>query len=534
MKVDITPCLCSFPLGQEISLSVDVSCDCLLEMGVYKLDELVFEDGFQLVAGTTCLHIPAMSACGGYGVDCTFHGANDEVEAHTAFVVGPSPVVRYGFSCDFSPGHDVGTEIDAFLKMHIDTIQFYDWSYRHDDLVAPVPVYEDMMGKRNSLDVIRREIDMAHEKGMRALAYGAVYAACDDYWKSHPEQGLYDGAGRPITFIDVFRIMNVSDDGWTNHMIGQYSKAMGEVGFDGIHLDAYGWPKSALDSAGAPVRLEERLPSFIDECRKGMKSRCGKDPFLIFNNVGAWPVTRTMDSSVDVVYCEIWPPMTRYRDLSTLIALCRTSGKPVVMACYPKAFRLDEPDRALGCQLLLSFVIAMHGATQLFFGDGGAVLTQGYYPDDSRLEPWQYDLVRSYQDFLVRYQDLMADDGLEDVSMTHQDWDNPEYGLSCPSSADGEGGKVWCHVREDGRRKVVYLVNLIGNDDLWNEGKSEPPRIDIDLDVLVLKKVCKAWCASPEEGRASLHGRLGVGDKGLVYSCRIRLHRVVMVYIEEE
>ena len=61
-----------------------------------------------------------------------------------------------------------------------------------------------------------------------------------------------------------------------------------------------------------------------------------------------------MDSSVDVVYCEIWPPMTRYRDLSTLIALCRTSGKPVVMACYPKAFRLDEPDRALVCQLLLS------------------------------------------------------------------------------------------------------------------------------------------------------------------------------------
>ena len=141
MKADITPCLCSFPVGKEISLSVDVSCEALMELRVYKLDELVFEDGFQLVAGTTCLHIPAMSACGGYGVECTFHGADDEVEAHTAFVVGPSPVVRYGFSCDFSPGHDVSTEIDAFLKMHIDTIQFYDWSYRHDDLVAPVPVF---------------------------------------------------------------------------------------------------------------------------------------------------------------------------------------------------------------------------------------------------------------------------------------------------------------------------------------------------------------------------------------------------------
>ena len=176
----------------------------------------------------------------------------------------------------------------------------------------------------------------------------------------------------------------------------------------------------------------------------------------------------------------------------------------------------------------------MHGATQLFFGDGGAVLTQGYYPDDSPLAPWQLDLVRLYQDFFVRYQDLMTDIRLEDVSMTHQDWDNPEYRFSCPSSPCGEGGKVWCHIREHGQRKLVYLVNLIGNDDLWNEGKSEPPVVDVTVDVLILKNVRKAWYASPEGGHAVLSGTTSIEPKGMVFQCSIRLHRAAMIYIEEE
>ena len=533
MQVEITPCLCSFPVGQEISLLVDVTCVCTLELRVCKLDELVFGGSFVLNPGSNQLTLPAMTSCGGYGVDCTFWGTCEKAEAHTSFVVGASPVIRYGFSCNFSPGHDVRNEIDAFLKMHVDTVQFYDWSFRHDNLVSTSPSYEDMMGKVNSLDVIRRETAMAHEKGMKVLGYGAVYAASGDYWQEHPEQGLYDGAGRPITFIDVFKIMNIADAGWRKHMIDEYSKAVSEIGFDGIHLDTYGWPKSALDKDGIPVRLEEGLSSFIDECRERMRAQCGKDPFLVFNNVGAWPVTWTMRSTVDVVYCEIWPPMTRYRDLSSLIGLCRTSGKPVVMACYPKAFRLDDARRAIECQLLLSFVIAMHGATQLFFGDGGAVLTQGYYPDDSPLAPWQLDLVRLYQDFFVRYQDLMTDIRLEDVSMTHQDWDNPEYRFSCPSSPCGEGGKVWCHIREDGQRKLVYLVNLIGNDDLWNEGKSEPPVVDVTVDVLILKNVRKAWYASPEGGHAVLSGTTSIEPKGMVFQCSIRLHRAAMIYIED-
>ena len=534
MQVEITPCRCNFPVGQEISLLVDVSCECTLELRVFRLDELVFDGSSALNPGSNQLALPAMTSCGGYGVDCVFKSANERAEAHTSFVVGASPVVRYGFSCNFSSDHDIQNEIDAFLKMHVDTVQFYDWSFRHDNLVSPSTSYVDMMGKVNSLDVIRHEIAMAHEKGMKALGYGAVYAASSDYWKDHPEQGLYDGAGRPITFIDVFKIMNIADAGWRKHMIGEYSKAVSEIGFDGIHLDTYGWPKAALDKDGIPVRLEESLPSFIDECREIMRLQCGKEPFLVFNNVGAWPVTWTMRSTVDVVYCEIWPPMTRYRDLSSLIGLCRTSGKPVVMACYPKAFRLDGARRAIECQLLLSFVIAMYGATQLFFGDGGAVITQGYYPDDSPLAPWQLELVRQYQDFFVRYQDLMTDIRLKDVSMTHQDWDNPEYRFSCPSSPYGEGGKVWCHIREDGLRKLVYLVNLIGNDDLWNEGKSEPPVVDVTVDVLVLKKVHKAWCASPEGGHAVLQGCTSICPNGMVFQCSIRLHRTAMIYIEEE
>ncbi len=38
-----------------------------------------------------------------------------------------------------------------------------------------------MMGKRNSLTVIRRKIAACHARGMRALGYGAVYAASEAF-----------------------------------------------------------------------------------------------------------------------------------------------------------------------------------------------------------------------------------------------------------------------------------------------------------------------------------------------------------------
>ncbi len=44
---------------------------------------------------------------------------------------------RYGFLSDFHPNEAGDSEdIKMMTKLHINLVQFYDWMYRHDDLVA--------------------------------------------------------------------------------------------------------------------------------------------------------------------------------------------------------------------------------------------------------------------------------------------------------------------------------------------------------------------------------------------------------------
>ena len=56
-------------------------------------------------------------------------------------------VFRYGFLSDFSRAETSEEDVLAMAKHHVNAVQFYDWSYRHDTLVAGFDDYTDMMGK---------------------------------------------------------------------------------------------------------------------------------------------------------------------------------------------------------------------------------------------------------------------------------------------------------------------------------------------------------------------------------------------------
>ncbi|MDR0951480.1 MAG: hypothetical protein LBM18_00955 [Oscillospiraceae bacterium] len=449
----------------------------------------------------------------------------------------PRGVIRYGFLSDFAPGDEDPADIESMARLHINAVQFYDWSYRHDDLVAPTQQYSDMMGKRNDLAVVREKIRQCHEQGMLALAYGAVYAASADYQRQHPEQSLYSNEGEPLCFIDTFYIMNPSrGNPWRNHILEEYRRTMDELGFDGIHMDTYGWPKAAFDFNGQPVYLEDEFPSLIDEARK-IKLRSGAAPFIIFNNVGGWPVSKTMLSAQQAVYIEVWPPYERYFHLGMLISEAKKSGKPVILAAYPAPFRTDAPRRALECQLILSFVIGMHGASQLFFGEENGVVTQGYYADYSRLDLESVQAIRAYQDFLTQLEPLLTDPTMEDVSLTHQGWDNKEFVFTPEGSADGEGGKIWYHLRQNRRRKAIYMVNLQNNNSLWNEGKN-PPACDVTvtMQIQMLKKPKAVWFASPDKMQGAqqpVHYELSQTAQSLTLHLDVQLFRSGVVVVEE-
>lgn len=233
----------------------------------------------------------------GYGIDVSLYWQNVRTQVmSSAFDVvsnwRKSP--RYGFLSDFY-SEDAGdwADIESLNKLHINMVQFYDWMYKHDQLVPPMMEYTDLMGRTLNREVVQEKISLCHQYGMKAIAYGAVYAASKDYYDQHKDSALYDRKGQVLDFIDIFYIMNIAQDSpWHDHIINQYRQAIEQMDFDGIHMDTYGSPKTAvsrLNNDERVIRLEEHFPILINNTRSVLEAS-KKDIGLIFNNVGNWPV----------------------------------------------------------------------------------------------------------------------------------------------------------------------------------------------------------------------------------------------------
>ena len=497
--MDLFPAKAQFHTGEPVDVILETDGEPWerAEAAVFRLNELVGRQSLRPAGPRTVLSLGCFdSPFAGYGVSVRLTGGGKTAVLETAFDVTDSPkrTLRYGFVSDFTPADADNGAMDWLRKCHINTVQFYDWSYRHDSLVSDSETYRDMMGKEISRPTVLGKVRRAKELGMQPIAYGAVYAASREFFEQHPDWAFYTGAQQPFVFIDVFYIMNIqAGSPWREHLIGEYQKALEKMEFSGIHMDTYGFPKTAfshLRKTPEWVRLDRELPTLIEETREKL-SRGGADPCLIFNNVGNWPTRSTAAAPQDAVYIEVWEPYDRYCHIARLIddAKAAGGGKPVILAAYLPPFRTEERRQAMNAARLLTAAIVSHGATHLLLGENRAVLTQGYYSDYARLEEADAGLLRRYYDFLVRYLELFCDDGLQTVSMTHTGWDNDEYRcLNAPASAWGEAGKLWMIARERKERKLLAFVNLCGcGDDRWDRGNPTPAvqrgvRVQVQVD----------------------------------------------------
>ena len=497
--MDLFPAKAQFHTGEPVDVILETDGEPWerAEAAVFRLNELVGRQSLRPAGPRTVLSLGCFdSPFAGYGVSVRLTGGGKTAVLETAFDVTDSPkrTLRYGFVSDFTPADADNGAMDWLRKCHINTVQFYDWSYRHDSLVSDSETYRDMMGKEISRPTVLGKVRRAKELGMQPIAYGAVYAASREFFEQHPDWAFYTGAQQPFVFIDVFYIMNIqAGSPWREHLIGEYQKALEKMEFSGIHMDTYGFPKTAfshLRKTPEWVRLDRELPTLIEETREKL-SRGGADPCLIFNNVGNWPTRSTAAAPQDAVYIEVWEPYDRYCHIARLIDDDKAAGggKPVILAAYLPPFRTEERRQAMNAARLLTAAIVSHGATHLLLGENRAVLTQGYYSDYARLEEADAGLLRRYYDFLVRYLELFCDGELETVSMTHTGWDNDEYRcLNAPASAWGEAGKLWMIARERKERKLLAFVNLCGcGDDRWDRGKPTPAvqrgvRVQVQVD----------------------------------------------------
>lgn len=411
----------------------------------------------------------------------------------TAFSIDSNnSIIRYGFLSDFNKMDD-NFDIKWLNLNHINYVQFYDWSYRHDNMVPPVKTFKDAMGKNNNLDVIKNKINTCKGFGMKPMGYGPIYAATKEYYLTHKDQAYYQKGKRPLTFIDIFYFMNIENEQWVSHIIEEYKKSIEKVGFLGIHLDTYGYPKRALDSYGEVKYLDYEIPKFLDKVSKKLFPHS-----LIFNNVGAWPLKKLNNKNQIATYIEVWPPYETFYHLKELINKAKNLSKPVVLAAYLQSFRLDR-DRAFYNALLVNFFINSQGATHLFLGEEKCVITQGYYCDYSHLEKDEAKILKHYQDFYVMYQELLFDDSLKDVTMTHCGWDNEEYQIEGNYSLTSQPNKISVVLRTNGKKHLICLLNLENNDEVWNKGKNEPSLSSpLLVKIQVFKNVENVYFADPD------------------------------------
>lgn len=450
----------------------------------------------------------------GYGVDIFVWQEGSLIDTRsTSFdvVADWRKAARYGFLSDFNASDEGdSTDVECLSKLHLNMIQFYDWMYRHDNLIPEGDIFTDLMGRELSYKVVKEKISLCQKLGMKTFAYGAVYAASKDFFEQHKDWALYGSSGNPLSLSETFYIMNISiDSPWHKHIIEQYENAIHKANFDGIHMDTYGFPKSAvsrLNGIKRIERLQEHFPMLIDNTKHALNA-IKPDNGLIFNNVGNWPVALTA-GVVDAIYIEVWNPYERYHHIQQLIreAKAADANKPVVLAAYLKPFQMKDDEGVKGAEAamrILTAAIVSNGGYHLVLGESRGILTQGYYAAYSKLKDEFFSIVRSYYDFIVRYSNIFYDNELTDVSMTHLCGDNEEYIVETNDfSTYGEPDKVWVTVKEKSNLKYINFVNLKGNlEDYWNKGKFEPIiKKDLRIDLEIQKEVKAVYAASPDYG----------------------------------
>lgn len=466
---------------------------------------------------------------GNYGIlitgsEVSWEGAFDVVCTRRA-------ATRYGFLSDFSADDDSPDAVCWMRDLHLNAVQFYDWMYRHDHLVSPTEDYTDPLGRSMRLSVVRDKALACQSFGIRPFAYGAVYAATKDTLNRHPDWALYTMDGVPMLFANWLCYMNPSDGcGWTEYLLRQYCQAVA-FGFQGIHMDTYGFPKRVWDVERNPVEMSQIFPELIEKAAQAVKA---EDPEsgVIFNAVNNWPMEAVAKTSQDAIYIEVWPPNDTYRDLYTLIKEARLcSDKAVVLAAYMKPFGQPDMDAAEAALRLCWAAVSASGGTQLVLGEKGSVLKDSYYVNYAKLREEFLPCVQRYCDFLVRYAPLMYGDPGVDVSRTASGGINEDicFSGSCQFSPDGRADTVWTLIRESEKRLTVHMINLLGNDENWNVPKRPPaPKENITITFRLDRPVSGIYTASPD--------RDSLAAQPLPVSCRCtnqgRIYEVMLPRLE--
>lgn len=280
----------------------------------------------------------------------------------------------------------------------------------------------------------------------------------------------------------------------------EFEAAVSELGFDGIHMDQYGFPKLAYDYQGTRVDIAKDFPSIVDEAAERL-SAIRPEVAVIFNAVNDWPIHTVARSDQAAVYIEVWPPHDRYQDLVGLIQRARDlSGKQVILSAYLKPF-IEGGETAEWTARYITAVIASAGGHHLVLGEGDKVLRDAYYPNHGQLSETGAALMRRYYDHTAAYTHYLHALDLATVERHFTDGINGAFTLKgTASSATPQAGKVWLSIKQREGQFVLNFVNLTGlAEDAWDIHQAAAPRLeDLSLECEPFIRVRSATWETPD------------------------------------
>lgn len=466
----LLPTRASFSTGERIGIEIGADPGVAGTLSVWALGELVHrEEG----VGRGIRSFDGLAA-GGYGIELEIDG---ETVARTAVEVTDDDRarLRYGFVASYRPGKDTDAVARFARRLHLNGIQFYDWAYRHAELLGGGEEYDDALGQPIAIATVRELVGAVQDAGSRAYGYAAVYAVGPGEWQAWSEHALLGPGGEPYALGDFLFLVDPAASPWLEHFRGQLARAVVEIGFDGFHLDQYGYPKFAASPGGRTIDVGESFVRGIEGVRERLPQAR-----LVFNNVNDFPTWRTASAPQDAVYIEVWEPHTTLGSLAAVATRARAagSGKPVVIAAYQHVY--DRADAAASDRAT-SFTMATlfsHGATQLLAGEAGRLLVDPYYVRNHEAEPQTLDLLGRWYDFLVEHDALLMDPTIVDVTGSYAGDYNGDLDVAyaeTPVTGEAIAGSVWRRITSTARGLVVHLINLRGQaDTLWDAPRAEP------------------------------------------------------------
>jgi len=434
---------------------------------VFHLGELVAEIDWR---GGDLL-LPALAE-GGYGVELDGLGTAVEVAAE------PRWRLRYGFVASYAPDKDIGGVVDMVRRLHLTGVQFYDWAYRHADLMGGGESYRDALDQPIALATVRALVGAVQQAGSRALGYAAVYAVGPKEWDRWQHQALVTATGTPYGLGDFLFILDPAAPDWLRHFTADLAAATAALGFDGYHLDQYGYPRRAQRADGVAVDVGASFVTLIDAVREALPAA-----HLVFNNVNDFPTRRSAASRQDAVYIEPWAPQLTLQHLADTVTRARGFGgdKPVVLAAYQHIYDTAPAEAADRATALTMAALFSHGGTQLLAGEADRLLCDPYYVRNHVMAASTAALLKRWYDFLVVHDALLMPPELTDVTNAYAGPYNNELDVSYAGAGLSEtaaAGTVWRRIVAKGDQVIVHLINLTAESDtLWDAARAAPGEV---------------------------------------------------------